>query len=408
MLLLLLAACPDSSSPSDTSSGKDSGGVDSGDTGDSPDTTDTADTVPVIDTATLPPVECPASSGYTPAADRPARIVNGTAVWTLDFDADAEAAGFHDCTYTRVYTDLVETLEKGWLCPECSLITEGPATMTEGYDDCYQQIDDDDQVRGEQIGLADVDGVLTVYRSGNENVSLSDLAPAEGDEAAFGATWSDDSSVTDSGGTEVGTMVLSGAASFTVTESPDVVLADPWTVSDEPYTGGWPQCDPGGPPPSWTLATGEVFPNITLEDQFGEQVDLWDFWGEWIVLDAASVNCGPCQQMAQYEHELVNELAIDGKRLAFITLLNESLSTINLPASLETRQEWAEEFDVHGPILGDQGVAYALFPDYIQDADGSMSFPTVVVIGPDMTVRGWDAGFSEERKFEDLLPYFEE
>lgn len=407
-MLLLLVACQGDPSAKDSAAGlldsHDTTGADSGDS--TADSVDTWDSIEDIDTSTLPRQVCPDPSDYTGEPDRPARVLSGTIVWTLDFDAGAEAGGYHDCSYTREYTAVTEVSGKAWLCPDCTFLGMGDAEMTSGYDDCYLQIDDGDQLRVEELGLADVDGVTTFVR-GRQNLAADALGAIEGDESAFTVSWSDDATISDDAGAELGAMVLSGSGTLTMTESADTTWSDPYVARDDPYTGGWPQCDPGGPPPTWTLTTGEVMPNLRLEDQYGDPVDLWDFWGEWIVLDAASTNCGPCQLMAQHEADLIDLVGAKGERLAFITLLNQDLSDINLPADVDTRLQWQTELGTEGPILGDEGAGYALFPAYVGNTSG-MSFPTVVVIGPDMTVRGWDSGFSEETGFDDILPYFDE
>lgn len=406
-----LLACV-ATGPADSAGEEDTDPADSGDTTDTADTAESADTgpdswdsVPDVDTATLPPIECPDRVAYTPAADRAARVFDGTVTWTLEFDADAEAAGYQDCSYTRVYAGLPETNRRPWLCPDCDWLAQGEVELTEGYD-CYLQIDDDEAVHIEQLGLGLVDGETWFYRSSVENLSLGALAAIEGDEAAFSLAWSDEASLGEDSA-PVGSLLLSATGSFTVSESPEILLTDPDQPSDETYACGWPQCDPGGPSPSWSLADGVVFPNVELEDQCGETVDLWDFWGQWIILDASAPDCGPCQVLAENEHTLIDALGVDGKRATFVTLLNASLSEINLPAELEVRQQWAEAFDLHSPVLADPGLAYALFPAYT-GSGGGMSYPTVIVIGPDMTVRGWDSGFSTETMFDDLLPFFAE
>jgi hypothetical protein len=76
-----------------------------------------------------------------------------------------------------------------------------------------------------------------------------------------------------------------------------------------------------------------------------------------------------------------------------VTLLNASLGSVNEGADPDTLEAWATTFGEHGPLLADEGYAYALFPDYTGD-DGGMSFPTVVVVSPDMTVLGWDSGYA--------------
>jgi hypothetical protein len=351
-----------------------------------------ADTDPVTD----PEIDCTEAGQLTADAltDWPhaARTLSGAVTWTLTFDDDAKAAGFHDCQYTRTYADMVEVSDQGYLCPECTLLATGTAEMTSGYDDCFLQIDDADPERTEHVGLGTVDGALHFFRTGAENTHLADQGAVDVCKIA----WSDDADL-DAGGT----MHLSAVGGFAAGEDTSVTLEDPDAVRTEPYACGWPLNNPGGPNSAWTLATGEVFPSVSLEDQCGEGVDLWDFWGEWLVIDASSVNCGPCQSMAGDAEAFKEEMAGEGIDVELITLLNESLSSINHPADLATRQDWVDTFGLSSPVLGDRGFGYALFPDYLQD-DSGMSFPTILLINPEMQLVYGTSGYSSDSTFVEL------
>ena len=85
-----------------------------------------------------------------------------------------------------------------------------------------------------------------------------------------------------------------------------------------------------------------------------------------------------------------------------ITLLNESLSAINQPASLETQQDWAETYGLTSPVLADRGAAYALFPEYLGEEDG-MSYPAVVLVDPDGRVFYGATGFGDWSEFADAI-----
>ena len=114
MLALLLSAC--APGPADNASGTDPGTTPTGD--------DSAATC-VLD-PTPPDDPLP---GW---ADRPAEVWNGRVTWTVDFGLLAEHDGFHDCTYTRAYTDLVEITDQPWLCDTCAVVVKGAATVVEG------------------------------------------------------------------------------------------------------------------------------------------------------------------------------------------------------------------------------------------------------------------------------------
>jgi hypothetical protein len=85
-----------------------------------------------------------------------------------------------------------------------------------------------------------------------------------------------------------------------------------------------------------------------------------------------------------------------------LTLLNASLSAINMPAEPDVLQDWAETFGLSSPVLADQGAAYALFPDYLGIEEG-MSYPAVILVDPDGAVLSGATGFGDWTEFETFL-----
>lgn len=377
MTLLLLLACISNPGPV-----KDSGGDTSTDTADSGD-----------DDTALP--DCEAVEPEPPATrdtgDGPLTgdVLTGTITWTLAFDETAEGLGFTDCTYTRVYAENAAVTDLGWLCPDCATLTSGPAEMTAGYDDCYSQIDDDDVVKTELLGLGTVDGATHFFRSGRENVSLADMGAIVGTEDAFDVAWEDEADLTDGG-----TMVLSAAGSLTRAADAVSDLPDPDAARAEPYTCGWPQNSPGGPNSGWDVEVGGLMPNVRLDDQCDEAVDTWDFLGYYLVIDASSPDCGPCQSMASTAEAWKAEMEDRCVPVELVTMLNASLSSVVDPADLATRQAWAETFGLTSPVLADRGFAYAILAPLTND-EGSVSMPTILVVAPDGTVLGIDTGFGD-------------
>lgn len=362
----------------------------------SPADTAPADTAPAeTDSATTPP-ECPpgphAPADPVPgAAPRPAEVWSGALTWTIDFDLLAEAEGYHDCSYTRTYTELVETTEQAWLCPDCDVLVKGLGAITAGYEDCYLQISENPAERVEELGLGAVDGVSTFFRAGNENVRTTALGPPVViSEDHLEVAWEDP-------GTLEGlrTLTLRAEGRLDRRVDPEILVEDPQTPRAEPYTCGWPRYNPGGPNTDWTLVDGAVFPNARLADQCGEGVSLWDFRGRYVVIDASSPDCGPCQAMAEASTAWEAAMAADCLDVASVTLLNAALSGVNLPADRATREAWAETFGLHGPVLGDLGLGYALFPAY-QGRSSGMSLPSWVVLDPEGRLLGGGSGFSAE------------
>ena len=335
----------------------------------------------------------PPDTKDTGGAPRVAREMVADVTWTLEFDETAEAGGYVDCSYRRVYDAQIEVADQGYLCPSCDLVTTGTAVMTEGYDDCFLQIDDADAERTELLGLAEVDGVPHFFRSDSENVTLRDMGEVDGATVS----WSDEATI-ETGGA----MVLAAIGTFAVAESDTVTLADPNGAQTTPYSCGWPMNNPGGPNAEWPLVAGEIVPNVRLEDQCGEAVDLWDFRGYYLVIDASSPNCGPCQAMASEAEAFRARMDEACVPVELITLLNASLSAVNEPADLETRLAWAEEYDLTSPVLADRGFAYALFPAFLVQ-EGGMSLPSTLVVDPEGRLLYGASGFGTWEEFETVI-----
>jgi hypothetical protein len=60
-------------------------------------------------------------------------------------------------------------------------------------------------------------------------------------------------------------------------------VSSPTDPDEQPYACGWEHNDPGDLV-STGSAVGDVMGSISLVDQCGEMVDLWDFYGEYHVL----------------------------------------------------------------------------------------------------------------------------
>lgn len=371
-MVLLLAACGTSPEP-----GGDAG--------------DTVDTGPV-ECAPFEDAKVEKDPGRDPWA---ARVITGELTTTLDFDAEAEALGFVDCAYTRSYPALVEVADLGWICPDCAWYTKGEATVVEGYSDCYRQISDADATRVEHLGFATGEAGTTLWRSGVENVAMADttavvdaaVASAGGSAAVAYAS----ESPMEGGGN----VTLSVAGAIEVSVSDVLVVADPARARTEPYACGWPLQSPGGPVPTWAPAVGEIFPNARLRDTCGEEVDLWDFRGRYVVLDAASPDCGPCQAMAATAEAFKAAMAAQCIRVETITLLNDSLGAVNKAPSDRDLNQWVRTFDLASPVLADEGFGYGVVGPLVSDGDG-MSLPSAVVIDPEGRLLGGDHGYSDD------------
>ncbi len=307
--------------------------------------------------------------------------------WTLTFDEDAEDAGNSDCSYRRTFSGL-QSLDQGYLCPDCEALTWGEAEIVEGLD-CYQQLVSEGEALSFEGWGYSAEG--SFFRSGGENRPAGELAEFEppdnaGEPVALG--WEAEYEMTAGG-----TMVLSASGSFSWWTDEDSLIEDPWSPRENATSScGWPRNNPGNLELDYTLADGSIVPNVRSEDQCGEAVELWDFYGSWLVLDSSQQDCGPCRTMAEQAPAFVEEMAAEGIDLRVISLMGNGLDNPWGTPPSSVVDSWVDAFSLDDPVLADRGYAYSLFPAYVGPED--FGYPAWLVVNPKMELVGGHVGFS--------------
>lgn len=320
--------------------------------------------------------------------------LEATVTWSLDFDADAEAAGWVDCSYTRTFTG-TQRLDLEHICPQCDVLVEGTAVMTEGFEDCAEPLFGGSVERTETWGLAGTD----VYRRGGAQLPLTGdplttLEALSESGAPVPLSWSSEYGVNNEDGDEVGRFELAASGDIAWATDPETLIEEPFGPRGEPYACGWECNDPGSLGGEYPLAPAEVVPNARFTDQCGEGVDLHDFYGSYVVLDSAQSDCGPCLAMADAADEFKATMTAKGIPVRLIPLLGNGLADVAGTPSEATHQAWVDRFDSHEPVLADRGWGYAALGAYLPEySDTDIAWPAWIILGPDLTVVEADTGF---------------
>ncbi len=347
------------------------------------------------DTATgeeLAPLQASCTAGEAGSADPlPSMRLTSTVTWTLDFDADAEAGGAEDCSYTRTYEGL-QRFGREHLCPDCSFITVGTATMTEGVD-CYAQISSTaETARDELWGISNGTEVRRAGRAQYPlGAVLATLDTASGDGSPVPVAWESGPNALTSGGTF--DLTATGHIAWELDET--TLQDDPWAPRPDAYACGWECEDPGDLVGTAPLALGETIPNGRFQDVCGDTVDLWDFHGSYLVIDASQSDCGPCRSMAQTEHAFVQQMRAAGVPVRVVTLMGNGLSATYETPSADTLSSWVDTYGVDEPVLADTAWTLSFFPSFIQGYSGEdYGYPAWIVVDPELRPIHGNVGFS--------------
>ena len=327
----------------------------------------------------------------------PAYFIEGDVTWSLDFDSEAEGLGWQDCAYSRSYEG-TRIADQPYLCPECTVMFKGTAEMYEGYKDCSSPLFGGEQTHTELWGLSWIEGgKSSFFRTYSENGVLGELTSIKGIEqdVPFEMTWEAEYSLTDGGAFS---MVALGEVTLSLDEQTE--LENPLQPRSEPYACGWPLNNPGDLETDWVLAMDAVFPTAWLEDECGEIVDLWDFYGSYLVIDSTQNDCGYCLWMAEESPAFLKEMAVKGVDVRFISLLGDGLSNVTGEPDQSTYDAFLAAYGSGEPILKDRGFGYAMFYPYLE---GEIGWPVWAIVRPDMTVMAVETGFSSWDEFRDLI-----
>jgi thiol-disulfide isomerase/thioredoxin len=126
---------------------------------------------------------------------------------------------------------------------------------------------------------------------------------------------------------------------------------------------------------------GDYLANITMRDQFGEDVDLYSFCGKTTILTIGTMWCEPCQVAAEEAEAVMAKYRDQGLQLMDVLVENAGTSG---EVNLSDQEDWANEY-------GLVSVAVLAAPSSTPEGneiwasfENDPYIPTFVVIGPDL------------------------
>jgi hypothetical protein len=303
--------------------------------------------------------------------------ISGELTWQVTFDADAQAAGATDCSYTRTYQG-VEDRSAPWRCPACDAIFHADVVLTAGASDCFPQLSPDAPPdEAEWIGYGD-----GVWYRGSE--IAREQGTARGDETMVAVANAVMGQAVPAGG------LVDFTVAGNLTLGKEEGDPDHGFVAPASYACGWPKADPPPYQGDYLVAIGKTMPDGLLLDACEEPVRLHDFQGRYLLLKMSARDCVPCQAMAKEEEAWVADLGAQGVDVQVITLLARSLAQPLAPTSTAMLEAWATKFDLTSPILGDRALGAAIFlPLYPE----TLAYPSWLLVDPDLRVMQYGSGF---------------
>ena len=151
-----------------------------------------------------------------------------------------------------------------------------------------------------------------------------------------------------------------------------------------------------------------VFPEFILKDQFGEEVNIYDFAGQGklIIVEFSTSWCKPCRDLADWmsngnpgvtssrmwkkEYNFIKDL-VKQDAVYFINIIMQD--DYKTPASLETLEDWFQMYpDDHVLLLADSN-------EDVLNWVRPTGYPTIILLNDKMetimfSVRGWHDTFN--------------
>lgn len=103
----------------------------------------------------------------------------------------------------------------------------------------------------------------------------------------------------------------------------------------------------GGETYTWdTYQEGDIMANLVNTDQYGQEVSLYAFCGNYVVVTQAAEWCGPCQQLASTMADEMEHIREEVPNFLFYEVVYQNNRGGNPNSSVLAN--WSESFDLYG------------------------------------------------------------
>jgi hypothetical protein len=142
----------------------------------------------------------------------------------------------------------------------------------------------------------------------------------------------------------------------------------------------WPLSAPSPDAEGEGFSRGETILDVRAQDQFGDEVSLWQFSGQVMLLDVSTIWCRPCQILAQDAEHTWQDYRDEG--FVYVTLIHED-STGQTP-DVDDLNLWTTEVPevpITAPVLADPRGSLGT-AEMVQNGQ----YPALVIVDRDLRV----------------------
>ncbi|MFT7520225.1 MAG: thiol-disulfide isomerase/thioredoxin [Kiritimatiellia bacterium] len=174
----------------------------------------------------------------------------------------------------------------------------------------------------------------------------------------------------------LGVLVVFGACVPKLTSPGPPDLAD-WDCPDNQWECTKPPAEIADDGITYGFFEGQTLPDGVLVDQNGDELKIWQLYGDVVLLDISTMWCVPCKKLACYAEDTGNVYAPEG--FTYITLLPQNVH--GQTPSVEDLNVWASNYSLTSPVVSDEDGNYSF------DAVPTGSYPTYVLTNSELVVQ---------------------